>query len=80
MKTTLNIKRKDVESEARYMIDQLTLAKKVYHDNMRILKKKKAFMESVKGYLANLRGATERRGTDIKDTSEREKYERERNS
>ena len=53
-KAKLNISRKEVESEARHKIDQLTLTKKVYHDNMRILKKRKAFMEGVRGTLPTL--------------------------
>lgn len=54
VKATLNIKRKEVESEARHKIDQLTLTKKVYHDNMRILKKRKAFIEGAKNMLPTL--------------------------
>jgi chromosome segregation ATPase len=53
-KVELNIKRKEVESNARHNIDKLTLTKKSYHDVMRLLKKKKSFMEGVKAVLPSL--------------------------
>ena len=54
VKVDLNIKRKDTESDARHKIDTLTLTKKSYHDSMRLLKKKKSFMEGVRGTLPSL--------------------------
>lgn len=54
VKVDLNIRRKETESDARHKIDTLTLTKKTYHDSMRLLKKKKSFMEGIKGTLPTL--------------------------